>query len=107
VRFGLFTTLYDCGGGAASAADLLDNLREQVVLAEELGYDAVWMGEHHFGPYGLGDLPNPILVGADLAVRTKRIRIGQILRNLELFATQVMPAFQDRRAPAARPAAGR
>jgi hypothetical protein len=78
VRFGLFTTLYDCGGGARTAADLLDNLREQVVLAEQLGYDAVWMGEHHFGPYGLGDLPNPILVGADLAVRTERIRIGQM-----------------------------
>ena len=78
MRFGLFTTLYDCGGGAATPADLLDNLREQVALAEELGYDAVWMGEHHFGPYGLGDLPNPILVGADLAARTSRMRIGQM-----------------------------
>ena len=78
MRFGLFTTLYDCGGGAETPADVLDHLREQVVLAEQLGYDAVWMGEHHFGPYGLGDLPNPILVGADLAVRTSRIRIGQM-----------------------------
>jgi len=68
MRFGLFTTLYDCGGEAETPADVLDNLREQVVLAEELGFDAVWLGEHHFGPYGLGDLPNPILVGADLAV---------------------------------------
>ena len=78
MQFGLFTTLYDCGGGAETPADVLDHLREQVVLAEQLGYDAVWMGEHHFGPYGLGDLPNPILVGADLAVRTSRIRIGQM-----------------------------
>lgn len=78
MQFGLFTTLYDCGGGADTPAAVLDHLREQVVLAEQLGYDAVWMGEHHFGPYGLGDLPNPILVGADLAVRTSRIRIGQM-----------------------------
>ena len=78
MRFGLFTTLYDCGGGAETPADVLDHLREQVVLAEQLGYDAVWMGEHHFGPYGLGDLPNPIVVGADLAARTSRIRIGQM-----------------------------
>ena len=35
-------------------------------------------GEHHFGPYGIGDLPNPILLGADLAARTSRIRIGQM-----------------------------
>jgi alkanesulfonate monooxygenase SsuD/methylene tetrahydromethanopterin reductase-like flavin-dependent oxidoreductase (luciferase family) len=78
MRFGIFTTLYDCGGGAGSPAEVLDNLREQVALAEQLGYDAVWMGEHHFGPYGLGDLPNPIVVGADLAARTSRIRIGQM-----------------------------
>jgi alkanesulfonate monooxygenase SsuD/methylene tetrahydromethanopterin reductase-like flavin-dependent oxidoreductase (luciferase family) len=78
MRFGIFTTLYDCGGEAATPAEALDHLREQVTLAEELGFDAVWMGEHHFGPYHLGDLPNPILVGADLAARTSRIRIGQM-----------------------------
>jgi alkanesulfonate monooxygenase SsuD/methylene tetrahydromethanopterin reductase-like flavin-dependent oxidoreductase (luciferase family) len=78
MRFGIFTTLYDCAGGARTAADALDNLREQVTLAEALGYDAVWLGEHHFGPYDLGDLPNPILVGADHAARTRRIRIGQM-----------------------------
>ena len=49
MRFGLFTTLYDCGGGAETPADVLDNLREQVVLAEQLGDDAVWMGEHLLG----------------------------------------------------------
>ena len=38
----------------------------------------MWLGEHHFGPYGLGDLPNPILLGADLAARTSKIRIGQM-----------------------------
>ena len=38
----------------------------------------MWLGEHHFGPYGVGDLPNPILLGADLAARTSRIRIGQM-----------------------------
>ena len=78
MRFAIFTTLYDCGGEATTPAQMLDYLREQVVLAEELGFDAVWMGEHHFGPYDLGDLPNPILVGADLAARTSRIRIGQM-----------------------------
>ena len=58
--------------------DLLDNLRQETILAEELGYDAMWLGEHHFGPYEAGDIPNPILLGADLAARTSRIRIGQM-----------------------------
>ena len=57
---------------------MMDNLRQQTVLAEELGYEAMWLGEHHFGPYGVGDLPNPILLGADLAARTSRIRVGQM-----------------------------
>jgi alkanesulfonate monooxygenase SsuD/methylene tetrahydromethanopterin reductase-like flavin-dependent oxidoreductase (luciferase family) len=65
-------------GEATNAADMLDNLRQQTILAEELGFEAIWLGEHHFGLYGAGDLPNPILLGADLAVRTSRIRIGQM-----------------------------
>ena len=78
MRFGIFTTVHDSAGEATSAAQLLDNLREQVVLAEELGFDAIWLGEHHFGPYEPGDIPNPLLLGADLAARTSRIRIGQM-----------------------------
>ena len=59
-------------------SQLLDSLREQVVMAEDMGFEAFWLGEHHFGPHGTGNIPNPILVGADLAARTKRIRIGQL-----------------------------
>ena len=76
MRFSIFTTLH---GGEGSTPDvILDEFREQVVLAEELGYHAVWIGEHHFGPYGIGDIPNPMIVGADIAARTSRIRIGQM-----------------------------
>ena len=78
MRFDIFTTVFDSAGEATTAVDLLDNVREQVILAEELGFDAVWLGEHHFGPYEAGDIPNPILLGADLAARTSRIRIGQL-----------------------------
>ena len=78
MRFAAFTTVAASAGGATNAAEMLDNLRQQTVLAEELGFEAMWLGEHHFGPYGIGDLPNPILLGADLAARTSRIRIGQM-----------------------------
>lgn len=78
MRFAAFTTVAESAGEAADAAGLLDNLRQQTVLAEELGFEAMWLGEHHFGPYGAGDIPNPILLGADLAARTSRIRIGQM-----------------------------
>ena len=78
MRFAAFTTVAASAGEAANAAEMLDNLRQQTVLAEELGFEVMWLGEHHFGPYGIGDLPNPILLGADLAARTSRIRIGQM-----------------------------
>ena len=78
VRFAAFTTVAASAGEATGTAGLLDNLRQQTILAEQLGFEAMWLGEHHFGPYGVGDIPNPILLGADLAARTSRIRIGQM-----------------------------
>ena len=78
MKFAAFTTVAASAGEATNSADFLDNLRQQTILAEELGFEAMWLGEHHFGPYGIGDIPNPILLGADLAARTSRIRIGQM-----------------------------
>ena len=78
MKFAAFTTVAASAGESTNSADMVDNLRQQTILAEELGYEAMWLGEHHFGPYGVGDLPNPILLGADLAARTSRIRIGQM-----------------------------
>ena len=78
MKFAAFTTVAASAGEAATAEELIDNLRQQTILAEELGFEAMWLGEHHFGPYGVGDLPNPILLGADLAARTSSIRIGQM-----------------------------
>ena len=78
MKFAAFTTVAGSAGEASTAGEFLDNIRQQTILAEELGFEAMWLGEHHFGPYGVGDLPNPILLGADLAARTSRIRIGQM-----------------------------
>ena len=78
MRFAAFTTVAASAGEAVNAEQMIDNLRQQTILAEELGFEAIWLGEHHFGPYGVGDLPNPVLLGADLAARTSRIRIGQM-----------------------------
>ena len=47
---------------------------EQAVLADELGYEAFFIAEHHFHPYGA--VPNPAVLLAAIAQRTKRIRLG-------------------------------
>ena len=63
------------------SADVDDNIREkhQVVLecaelADELGLHAVWVPERHFDPFG-APYPNPALLLAALAVRTRRIQL--------------------------------
>ena len=79
MRFAAFTTVAASAGEATDSAGLLEpTCGSRPCLAEELGFEAIWLGEHHFTPFGVGDLPNPILLGADLAARTSRIRIGQM-----------------------------
>ena len=52
MKFGYFDTRVD-PGGKRSYDQLIDDLREEVVLSEQAGYDAAWIGEHHMGPEGM------------------------------------------------------
>lgn len=47
---------------------------EEIVWAEELGFDRVWFTEHHFIEYGLAI--DPAMLAATAAMLTKTIRIG-------------------------------
>ena len=95
MRFATFATVAASAGEATNAADMLDNLRQQTVLAEELGFEAMWLGEHHFGPYGAGDLPNPILLGADLVLQRRFNWRGDSCEEIEP-ATAPLRSFHDR-----------
>lgn len=46
---------------------------EQAEAAEELGFDSVWLTEHHFTQYGR---PGLSPMAAAIAMRTRRVRIG-------------------------------
>ena len=56
---------------------------EQIELADHLGYTTVWLTEHHFDVYG-GTVPNPAVLGALIAARTRHIRIGTAVTVLPL-----------------------
>jgi alkanesulfonate monooxygenase SsuD/methylene tetrahydromethanopterin reductase-like flavin-dependent oxidoreductase (luciferase family) len=47
---------------------------EEIKFADELGFDSVWLTEHHFSRYGI--LGNPMVLGAAIAETTKQIEIG-------------------------------
>ena len=51
----------------ARALDLIEQI-------DELGFDSVWLSEHHFADDGY--CPSPLAVAAAIAARTKRVRIG-------------------------------
>jgi alkanesulfonate monooxygenase SsuD/methylene tetrahydromethanopterin reductase-like flavin-dependent oxidoreductase (luciferase family) len=54
--------------------ELYSAILDQIVRAEELGYDNVWLTEHHFAEDGYN--PSLMPTAAAIATRTLRIRIG-------------------------------
>lgn len=57
------------------SADLYAHWLEQIDAAEELGFDSLWVTEHHFRLFG-GMIPNPQLLLTAAAQRTRRLRLG-------------------------------
>lgn len=53
---------------------MLADLREITQLAEEIGFDSIGLTEHHFHSEGWEISVSPLLLFADLAARTERIK---------------------------------
>jgi alkanesulfonate monooxygenase SsuD/methylene tetrahydromethanopterin reductase-like flavin-dependent oxidoreductase (luciferase family) len=65
-----------------SVGQFYDEVLEQTILADKLGYDAVWFAEHHFSEYGVCTSPHVVLAAA--ARQTERIRLGVSVSVLPL-----------------------
>lgn len=70
------------GGFGRSEAEVYDNNFELAVAADQLGFDAVWVAEHHTTDYGM--VPNILQYLVAVAVRTERIRLGTAVVVLPL-----------------------
>src|SRR5918911_4593742 len=55
-------------------AEIIVEEMDQMVLSERLGFDSVWLTEHHFSDYGLSAAPS--VLAATLAAHTSRVTIG-------------------------------
>ena len=75
--FGDVTSSAD--GTALSHAQVIRNVIDEAVLADQLGIDFFGLGEHHRGDFAVSA---PEVVLAAIAARTKRIRLGSAVTVL-------------------------
>jgi alkanesulfonate monooxygenase SsuD/methylene tetrahydromethanopterin reductase-like flavin-dependent oxidoreductase (luciferase family) len=80
VKLGLFYILQQPPG--KSAVQVYEDNLEQFRVADEVGFDEIFLGEHRISEYGT--LPNPMVLAAAAARVTKRIRLGTAV---------IIPAF--------------
>jgi alkanesulfonate monooxygenase SsuD/methylene tetrahydromethanopterin reductase-like flavin-dependent oxidoreductase (luciferase family) len=72
MRFGTF--VFSISHDPSEDHLVIENTLREVELAEAIGLDAVWLTEHHFD--GAVAYADPLVFGAAVAMRTRRVRIG-------------------------------
>lgn len=74
LKFGLWYDFRNPPGSGRSFEQLYEETLEQIEWIEQLGYEYVWLTEHHFTEDGYS--PSVLNIAAAIAARTKKIRIA-------------------------------
>lgn len=72
MRFGSF--VFPVSHHPENDAAVIDSTLDEIVLAEQIGMHSVWLTEHHFD--GAAAHADPLVLGAAIAARTRRLKIG-------------------------------
>lgn len=80
MKFGIFLLMQS--PTARPSSEIYTRALEIVQTAEQLGFEAVWLAEHHFTNYSHSSQPFVFL--SYLAARTRRIRLGTAIVPLPL-----------------------
>ena len=80
MKFGIF--LFAVSNDPLEDGDVIRKSIEEVELAEKLGFDAVWLSEHHFD--GATAYADPLVFGSAIAARTSVIKIGFAVLEMAL-----------------------
>jgi alkanesulfonate monooxygenase SsuD/methylene tetrahydromethanopterin reductase-like flavin-dependent oxidoreductase (luciferase family) len=72
MKFGLFYLFSDFGNIPQN--QVFNEVLEEIEYGEELGFESVWLPEHHFAVYGM--LGNPMTLAAAISQRTHDMKIG-------------------------------
>ncbi len=75
MKFGYFHNIHDITL-KRDYEDLLNEMREIASICDVGGFHCFWLPEHHFSIWGRELMPNPFLMAADIAARTKNMRVG-------------------------------
>lgn len=75
MRFGVLYDFRQMPDSSLSMPDIYARTLDQVRRVDELGFDGVWLTEHHFVEDGY--LPSPLTVSGAIAAVTKNVRIAQ------------------------------
>ena len=72
MKFGLFSHVP--WPEELAPSQVVENITEEFVVGEQLGFDSGWLAEHHFSRYGIGSASLMLL--ANIAARTTTLRLG-------------------------------
>jgi alkanesulfonate monooxygenase SsuD/methylene tetrahydromethanopterin reductase-like flavin-dependent oxidoreductase (luciferase family) len=64
--------------GNDAVVETYRNLLDWARTADSLGFDTMWLTEHHFQYEGYEVLPNLVQFGQHLAIQTRELRLGQM-----------------------------
>lgn len=83
MKFGMYFSFRRLPGGGPGWPEVYRESFDQIRLAEELGFDAVWLTEHHFVPDGYS--PSVLPLAAATAAATERVDIGTFVALVPLY----------------------
>ena len=72
MKFGSF--VFPVSHSAARDGSIIDGALAEIELQDAIGFEAAWLTEHHFD--GACAYADPVVFGAAVAARTRRIKIG-------------------------------
>ena len=82
VNFGLWYDFRNPAQWRVPFAQLYQQTLEQITWAESIGFNSVWLTEHHFCDDGY--TPSPLVIAAAIGARTQHMRIGTNLLQIPL-----------------------